>query len=400
MSDHVTSGEPTTASAETAGAAPVAASSGNSAPIGSFGTAKGSGLSRGKRATPPAAASAAAPAATGSYQPTSVEVITSQSEYKNPFTGETTVRAPVNEPAPQAALQATETAVKAIAPTPGQSAAAPESPAPAATPAPAVAPAAAPADELFPFPPSSEASAPARPAAASAETAPAVSEKAELNILPPADVKRPAVSWGEEGVRDERPTFRPERREAKPFEARQPKSFPPREPKAFVPHEPKPFQPREPRAPRPDSANGSKSANHNGRDQRSRDRRPAAAAPAKKSGGFLGWLKGLFGAEPAAIEQSRPGADRGDQRRDDGEPRHNRRRHRGGRGRSGYQGENRGPRPEGQQHGDQSRHEGGQSGERRFEGGGGGRRRSRGGRGRGRNGGGPRPEGHQGGGAI
>ena len=128
------------ASAETAGAAPVAASSGNSAPIGSFGTAKGSGLSRGKRVTPPAAP-AASSAVTGGYKPTSVEVITSQSEYKNPFTGETTVRAIVNEPAPKAAPQTTVQPVIATAP-----------PASAPTPAQPVASVPAPAEELFPFP--------------------------------------------------------------------------------------------------------------------------------------------------------------------------------------------------------------------------------------------------------
>jgi translation initiation factor IF-2 len=395
MSDQVSSGEPTTASAETAGAAPVAASSGNSAPIGSFGTAKGSGLSRGKRVTSPAAP-AASSAVTGSYKPTSVEVITSQSEYKNPFTGETTVRATVNEPAPQAALPAPETPANASASPAAQPADATAAPASIPVSASSATLADAPADELFPFSPSG-APTPAQPAAAA--SLPAVPEapaKAELKILPPADVKRPAVSWGEDGVRDERPTFRPERREAKPFQPREA-----REPKAFTPREPKPFQPREPRSPRSDFAPGGKGFNANGRDPRSRDREPAAA-PAKKSGGFFGWLKGLFGSEPAVTEKPRTHTDRSEPGRD-GEPRHNRRRHRGGRGRNGYQGENRGPRPEGQQNGDRPRHEGGgqdgqPDGERRFEGGG--RRRSRGGRGRGRNGGGPRPEGHQGGGAI
>ena len=92
------------------------------------------------------------------------EVIKPQSEYKNPFTGETSAPAAVvNEPAPQAAPAA-------------------PAPAPVSAPAPAVA-----------------------------------DSKAELNILPPEPVHRPAVSWEAAKPaphREERPTFQPrERRE-------------------------------------------------------------------------------------------------------------------------------------------------------------------------------------------
>src|SRR6266567_3150875 len=113
MSDNEKSGAPTAApadlpahapaSAESSGATPLVAPKGEPQPTGAFGSTRGSGLARGKRPTLPAA-QAAAPATPSGYKPTALEVITPQSEYRNPFTGETTVRAPVvNEPAPQAA---------------------------------------------------------------------------------------------------------------------------------------------------------------------------------------------------------------------------------------------------------------------------------------------------------
>ena len=378
MSDPATSGEPSGAPAATAGPASPAASSGNPAPIGSFGTAKGSGLLRGKRPTPPAASAASAPAPSG-YQPSTIEVIRPQSEYKNPFTGETSVPAPVvNEPSSAKAAEGrpnptpvpavvVEAPLPSVVPPGGTKEGAAAQPAPAA-------------GELFPF--SLSDSAP-KPAA----TEPAA--KAELNILPTEEVKRPAVSWGEHshgqggeprGRRDERPTFRPERRDARPIE----------------PREPRPFEPREPRR---EPAAGERSPFPRDRE---RDERPAPAAPQQKSGGFFAWLKGLFGGKSASPEVKTGYRD--DQGRD-GEQRHNRRRHRGGRGRGGFQGDNRGPRdgqpyqPRDPRDEEGSSSEGGQGGERRFEGGG--RRRHRGGRGRNRDDrGGPRPEGQQGGGAI
>jgi len=350
MSEPATSGD----SAATAGAATPAATSGNPAPAGSFG-AKGSGLARGKRPSPAQAASATPAPATG-YQPSALEVIRPQSEYKNPFTGETSVASPVvNEPAPQAApAPVPAPAAVPVAETPA---------APVAAASSEPAPAAAPSGDLFPFTPAGEAA----PAA-----------KAELNILPPQEVKRPAVSWGDHspaqsqggdnrGRREDRPTFRPERRDQRPYE------------------------PREPREPRREG----------GAEPLHREPSPAAAPAPKKSGGFFGWLKGLFGGSPAP--EAKPG-DRDGQPRD-GQGRHDggRRRHRGGRGRGGYQGGDfRGPR-DGQPRdpsaeGGRGFQGGEQSGEQRYEGGG--RRRRRGGRNRHRDDRGPRPEGQQGGGAI
>jgi translation initiation factor IF-2 len=354
MSDQATSGEPVSAPATPAGAAPVAATSGDR-PIGAFGTAKGSGLARGKRASTPQAAPAATPVS--NYKPTAVEVITPQREYTNPFASETPAPAPVNEPAPQAA------------PVPQPEANGPvtsASDAPAATAPAAGEPVAAPAEVIQPS-----------------------VEKAEIKILPPAEAKRPAVSWGDAAQDPEdtrpapepRPTFQPERREPRKFEPREPRKFEPREPRAFEPRSPA----GEPRDQRP-----------HGDRERSFQPQPAAAQP---KGGFIAWLKGLFGAKPA------PQPVQSDDRQPrDGE--FHRRRHRGGRGRGGYQGgDNRGPRDgqprqDFQGQGGNPNFQGGEQGqgERRFEGGG--RRRRRGGRGRYRDDRGPRPEGQQGGGAI
>lgn len=373
MSDNDKSGAPTPAPADLPAANPVpaepasaapAAALASTTPIGTFGSTRGSGLARGKRPTQPAASSNPAPASTG-YKPTAVEVITPQSEYKNPFTGETTVvSAPaqtepsaraVNEPAP--AVQAGSPQVEITAPS-----------------APTVANV-APKTEIT--------------EAGAATDTPA---KSELKILPPEPAKRPALSWEAPAPdasatqpaprRDERPTFRPdrerERRDQRPFEPREGREGRQSERK-FEPREERKFEPRT--------------------NQPYRDRAPQTA-PAKK-GGFLGWLKGLFGGtSTAAGPATDDGARRGGDREHDGH-----RGHRGGRGRGhggGYRGENRGPRPDGQFGG-----EGRPQGEG-DHGAGHRRRRRRGGRGRGHGGGGgfrdesrgPRPEGQQGGGAI
>jgi hypothetical protein len=246
-------------------------------------------------------------------------------------------------------------------------------------------------------------------------TAPA--EKAELNILPTVEPKRPAVSW-ESGSsdaapsqrRDDRGTFRTERnrreggeprdaresREAKPFESREPR----RDERKFEPRDKQPYQPRDPRDERPDRAP-----------------RAESPAPAKSSGGFFGWLKGLFGGGSKSAET--PATAGGGERRPEREGEQGgRRRHRGGRGRNrggergGQPFQHRDPRDEtgtphqgGDQHHDEPRGE--HHGEHRdgYQGGDGGRRRRRGGRGRfrGEGGGdnrGPRSEGQAGGGAI
>ena len=127
------SGAPTAAPADSAAAAPSAPAAGSPPPTGAFGATRGSGLLRGKR--PTIAAPSAASAAPSGYKPTALEVITPQREYKNPFTGETTVSAPiVNEPAPQAApapavAPAMESAPAAEAPTAKVDAPAPAAPA-------------------------------------------------------------------------------------------------------------------------------------------------------------------------------------------------------------------------------------------------------------------------------
>ena len=392
MSDNNQSGAPS---------ATPGANASEPAAFGSFGTTRGAGLARGKR--PAAAAPSAAPAAPSGYKPSSLEVITTKSEYVNPFTGETAVDAPrANEPVPQAA------------------------PVPVVAPAPVayVAPAPASVKESAPV-----VSAPALAASKRSEDGPtstgdlfpldgpaaksAPAEKAELNILPTVEPKRPAVSW-ETGSsdaapsqrRDDRGTFRTERnrreggeprearegREGKPFEPREPR----RDERKFEPRDKQPYQPRDPRDERPDRAP-----------------RAETPTPAKKSGGFFGWLKGLFGGKTAETPATGGGECRSDRDGDQG----GRRRHRGGRGRNrgGFQGGERGGQPF--QHRDprdepQGESRGGgdqQQGESRgdgYEGGGGGRRRRRGGRGRfrGEGGGGdnrgPRPEGQQGGGAI
>lgn len=336
MSDNNPSGAPS--------AAPGAAPSGEVPGFGSFGANRGSGLARGKRPTPAAAPAANAP--TGAYKPSSVEVITPKSEYVNPFTGETAVSAPVSQE-PAAPVAPAKVDVTEAAPA-------------AATPAPAPA---APTGDLFPL------DAPAAPAA-----------KAELNILPPQEVKRPAVSWDSGSTtpapREERATFRSDR----PTEPRESKPFQPREPR----RDERKFEPR-----------GQPYHHYDDREE-TREAAPAAE-PAKKSGGFFGWLKRLFGGK------SEGPANAGGEQRSHRDGEHGgRRRHRGGRGRNrggfqgenrgGFQGENRGPREEGGQS-----HGGGEG----FHGGGG-RRRRRGGRGRYPGGGdrGPRPEGQQGGGAI
>src|SRR5687768_13749943 len=78
---------PATAPAEAASAQSAAPAPVSPPPaFGSFGATRGSGLLRGKRPTAAAAAPANVPAG---YKPTSVEVLTSQTEFKNPFTGET-----------------------------------------------------------------------------------------------------------------------------------------------------------------------------------------------------------------------------------------------------------------------------------------------------------------------
>jgi translation initiation factor IF-2 len=352
-------------------------------PAGNFGSTRGSGLARGKRQS--SAAAPTANTAKSDYKPIALEVITPASEYKNPFASP----APENPPAAEPAK--VETPAAAVA-----------------EPEPIVAPAAVVATEP-------------------------VAEKREIQILPPAEAIRPSVSWESpsasrseeasfdrgDNAREERPTFRPDRREdavdgprhegaeARP-DGRSPRndSFQrqPRDPR--VPRQPRdprderqPRDPREARQPRDPRFDRQP---RDPRDERPRyDQRPQhdrngsaeQAAPAPK--GFFGWLKSLFGGSKP-VEAPAPREFGGERSGDGQRPR---RRHRGGRGHGGnpqgfrgdrsFQG---GPRPEGPQGGDGENRGGDSNGGPR-------RRRHRGGPGRDR-GGEPRAEGHQGGGAI
>ena len=244
MSEPDKSGEPTPASADLPAAAPQTPASPNAPAFGVFSPTKGAGLARGKR---PSAAAAATtrPVPAAGYKPTSLEVMKPVSEYKNPFTGETTVSAP-------------EAPVSASAPD--------IEPAPAAVPV-----------QPSPVPDSSasidastasngETTATPAPAPVAESTA-----RPELNILPPEPSKRPDVRWespsasaGAEPA--QRPTFQPrEKREQFPYEPREggaprepraPRdSREPRESRGFDPRDargPRPFEPRAPREPRRD----------------------------------------------------------------------------------------------------------------------------------------------------
>lgn len=384
MTDQDTSGTPAAPTADNsapvapAATAPAANAGGETQPFGSFGATRGSGLNRGKKRPAHSNPSPAVPAA--DYKPSSLEVITSKSEYKNPFAPEpeAPVIAPVSSPAP----------VEVTAPAPV-------------------------AAVIPPTPP--------------AAPAPVVAEKVELNILPPAETRRAPTSWEGPAAdsrprREERPTFRVEPRPGQPrnSDTAPAKEMYPldtaapshrdsgprdsnREPRRDGPR----FEPREPRRdPRPEQSN----------------RLPTPAAQPKPAGGFIAWLKGLFGIKPATPETS--STSHGDRHREGGEGDRDgyqggrRRSRRGGRGRS-HGGDRHGgyaPRSEGDSTGGgegrgdyrgESRGEG--RGEYRGGGEGRGGGRHRGGRGRDRGDRGsrgdrggpdPRPEGQQGGGAI
>jgi hypothetical protein len=355
---------------------------------GNFGSTRGSGLARGKRQS--SAAAPTANTAKSDYKPSALEVITPASEYRNPFAS------PVPEAPPAAEPALIPPTVAAIA-----------EPEPVAAAEPAVV---------------------AEPAA----------ERREIEILPPAEAIRPSVSWespsashggspasddGERPQRDQRPTFRPDRREdaagAPAVEAAAPRfdgrnsrneSFQrqPRDPReARQPRDPREArQPRDPREERQPRDPRFERQPRDPRDERpSYDQRPRhepngsgePAAPAPK--GFFGWLKSLFGGSKpveAPARREHGGENSGDGQRP-------RRRHRGGRGQGGnpqgFRGErsfqggrSEGPRPDRPQGAEGDNRGGERHGGPR-------RRRHRSGPGRDR-GGEPRSEGHQGGGAI
>jgi translation initiation factor IF-2 len=317
MSSNETSGAPAEATATTP--AP-------SAEFPTFGTTRGSGLARGKRPSAgPAAATAAAPS---DYKPTAIEVVNAPREYTNPF-------APAEEAAPAPVEQP-----PVVAP---------------ATPVLASSPVAA---DLATFS-SAQVDAPAPIPVEPAHVSDVASAKSELNILPPAEQKTaPAQTWESAGFQPGRNSERPRREERPRQEERREESVAADEPvdiasipekflyvRPGVTYVPTPRNwggaPRE-RSNRP-SAEGSPSAP---REESPRASSSAPSAAPAKSGGFLGWLKSLFGGESAA-EPVSAGAS-SEQRREGG----GHRRNRGGRSRGG---------PGGGEGGGQRRHRGGRN---------------------------------------
>ncbi len=269
----------------------------------SFGSTRGSGLARGKRpAAGPAASAAAAPS---NYTPTAIEVVNAPREYTNPF-------APA-EAAP---------AVEAAAP-------------------------AAPVVESLPV-------------IESAPVAAEPAEKAELNILPPAEQKATtAQTWESAGFSPARESHgdrprredRPRRDEAASDEPVDIASIPPqflyvRPGVTFVPT-PRNWggAPRERTRP----VEGAPAREES---PRSFESSPSAAAPAK-SGGFFGWLKSLFGGSSA--EAPAPAGTSSAPRREGGERSHRGGRNRGGRGGEGGHRRSRGGRGRGRSHEEGSR---------------------------------------------
>ena len=297
MSSTESSGAPAEATATTPASSAAA----------TFGSTRGSGLARGKRPTN-SPVTAATPAST-EYTPTAIEVVSAPREYQNPF-------APAETPA-------------------------------AAHPEPVVSATPAPAAFVSPV---QENSTPIE------KDAPASDEPAELNILEPEQQKTaPAQTWESEGFRPDREprNDHPRREESRRDEPRREERAERAPRQESVPFDPASI-PEKFLYVRPGYNYVPTPPNYGGAPRENREHRPAsiesysapAAAPAK-SGGFLGWLKSLFGGSSA--ESVAPASSNGEHRRDGGQHRH-----RGGRNRGG--------------------HGGGE--------GGGGQRRSRGGRGR------------------
>ena len=278
----------------------------------SFGTTRGSGLARGKR--PSAAAATAASTAPSDYKPTAIEVVNAPREYTNPFAP---AEAPVAEAAP-APVAETAPVIENVAPT---------------------------------------------------AAAPAAEEPAELNILPPAEQKTaPAQTWESEGFRPARAdrSERPERSERPRREERA--EAPADEPVdiASIPEKFLYVRPGVTFVPTPSNWGGAPRERRAHDESAPRSEAPRAsvssapaAAPAK-SGGFLGWLKGLFGGETASSAAAPARGESGEPRREGGQRRHRsdrggrggegggHRRHRGGRGRSrSHDGESQGTRSSG-----------------------------------------------------
>ena len=312
MSSNESSGAPAEATATTP--AP-------SAEFPTFGTTRGSGLARGKRPSAgPAAATAAAPS---DYKPTAIEVVNAPREYTNPF-------APAEEAAPA------PVAAPVVVPS---------------TPVQASSPVAA---DLATFS-SAQVDAPA----------PIAEEPAQLNILPPAEQKTaPAQTWESDGFRPARSESRGESRHERPRREERPRQEERSEqpavadepvdvasiPEKFLYVRPGVTFVPTPRnwggAPRDRGNRPSSEGSSSPREESPRAAYSAPASAPAKSGGFLGWLKSLFGGSPAA-ETVSAGHSSEPQREGGGH-----RRNRGGRSRGG---------PGGGEGGGQRRHRGGRN---------------------------------------
>jgi translation initiation factor IF-2 len=317
---------PAATNAPSAPAVPVAPTTADDAATAApaFGTSRGSGLARGKRALHPATTSNSTTAANGDYAPTTIQIVTAGREYKNPFAPEQPAEVPASA------------AVAARPPEPASA------PAPHAATAPAVA-SPQPADN-----------AAAGSVPATADAGVGEPEKAEIKILPPVDKPRPAQHWDTStpidstddtsvhpSLRGDRPVFRPESqsgetRDHRAFRDRGERRRGGRDRERERDGYGDPRPPREPREPRPEA---------------SADAAPDASAtgPApKKSGGFFGWLKNLFGGSDDTAKAGTPA--RSDDGRREGR-RDGRRGGRGGRnhdgGGGGFRGERRDDRPRG-----------------------------------------------------
>lgn len=339
----------------------------------SFGTSRGSGLARGKRPTV-VAPTAASAASRGEYKPTAVQVIVAEREYQNPFAPETPPSQELVSPVPAFEKRASVEASTASAPADAESSRIQET---VITASPLAEPRGT--EEM--------------PLAEVQEKPEPTPEKSSITILPPAEPRRPATSWDhassqEEGGRSEtaekredRPSFRPDRRgdrsrgegfrnggQGNPRDGRRDG----REAR---------FQ-REDRPSRENRGNRGPGPDRNAAPARTFTPQPPAPSnpePTKKSGGFVSWIKGIFGGSPAETPSDRaPGRTPNDRESPRFEDRGGSRRRQGGGGRRFDQ---RGPR-EGQGgefrgYGSGEHSGGGDSGGNR-------RRRHRGGRGRNR----------------
>ena len=332
---------------------------------GTFSNNRGSGLARGKRPTSPSTqAPSTAPAA--DYKPTAVTILTAPTEYKNPF-------APPAPP-PQAA------APEAAAPAPAVVAPMPTAPAAEVPTTQDQAPAALPTEAPAPAPVSEAPAAPVQepaPAAQQPADITADSPKPELKILPPEAPRRVEQSWESKSFGNVAGQPAPEARQPD-AEARQPDD---RRPGGQRPYredrrgdrpyyrperERRDDRPVESREPRPDSEPQGQA--HGGdRGQDGPAPAPVPDAP-KKSGGMFGWVKKLFGIAPAETPKAETRPETPGNRESNQDGPYRRRRHRGGRGRNNFQGDQRGPR-DGQSGGQQSGDPRGYRGDQRGYGG-------------------------------